>query len=148
MKIDLYSAAEAAKVLVLLRDMKLGSGKTALKVFDNSDILGKKAMFLEEEIQKIFQSSGAVPRDLENNDLRMVVKNEDGTVDEEATVAFVNEIVEIRKTEIELDIEPFTTDEIEKFDLSPSEIGKIRFMITAKEDPKKEEDDEPIITIG
>ena len=48
MKIDLYSAAEAAKVLVLLKDMKLGSGKTALKVFDNSDILGKKAMFLEE----------------------------------------------------------------------------------------------------
>lgn len=144
MKTDLYTAAEAAKVLNQMKDRKLGSGILALKVFDTVDALGRKAMFLEEEMNKIFRTNQAVPMDAENGDLRMVVKNEDGTVDEEKTTAFIQEIVDIRKTEVDLDIEPFTMDELDKFDLSPADIGKIRFLIQTKPEPKEEG---PVITL-
>ena len=140
MKTDLFTATEALKYLNTLKDRKLGSGALSLKVYDNADILTQKAKFLEEEINKIVREYGAVPADLENSDARMVVKDENGDINEERTAAFVKEVIDIRLTEADLPIKPFTAADIEKMDPTPGEIGKIRFMIETPEEPKVEPD--------
>ena len=140
MKTDLFTATEALKYLNTLKDRKLGSGALSLKVYDAADILTQKGRFLEEEINKIIREYGAGPADLENNDSRMVVKDEDGEINEERTAAFVKEVIDMRTTEVELPIKPFTAEDIEKMDPTPGEIGKIRFMIEIPEEPEVKPD--------
>lgn len=128
MKTTLFEAAESVAVLNNLSE-KIFNGRLSLKICDNLDAISKKATFLNKEIQKIVEHFGATAMDPDNNDSRMVVKNDDGTVDEVRTKEFVDKVVEIRMTETDLDIDMFTMEDMEDISLQPTEIYKIRWMI-------------------
>lgn len=128
MKVTLFEAAESVAVLNNLSE-KIFNGRLSLKICDNLDVISKKATFLNKEIQKIVEHFGATAMDPDNNDSRMVVKNDDGTVDEVRTKEFIDKVVEIRMTEIDLDIELFTLEDMESIALPPADVFKIRWMI-------------------
>lgn len=128
MKTTLFEAAESASVLDKLSG-QMFNGRLSLKICDNLDLITKKGSFLDKEIRKIVEHYGAEAFDPDNNDLRLIVKNDDGTVNEEKTQEFVDKVVELRKTEIDLDIVPFTMEDMEEVSLQPSEMFKIRWMI-------------------
>lgn len=128
MTTTLFEAAESAKILNQFSEQIL-PGSLALKIYDNIDILVKKGQFLDQEIRKLVTTYGAVAFDPNNNDSRLVVKTEDGDVDEEKTKEFVNKVVELRKTEVDLDVTAFTEDDIERLEISPFGLAQIRWMI-------------------
>lgn len=128
MKTTLFEAAESASVLDKLSG-QMFDGRLSLKICDNLDLITKKGSFLDKEIRKIVEHYGAEAFDPGNNDFRLIVKNDDGTVNEEKTQEFVDKVVELRKTEIDLDIVPFTMEDMEKVSLQPSEMFRIRWMI-------------------
>ena len=147
MKTDLFSATEALKIFRQLKDQKLEDGMLALKIFDMVDALTRKAIFLEEEVNKIISAYKAQPLDTDHQDMRLVVKREDKTVDEEATKKFIDEVVAIRQTDVEFDIPLFTMDEINSimkvYKMTPAELGQIRFAI----DEKPKADPEPVVEL-
>lgn len=128
MRTTLYEAAESIAVLDKLSE-QIFNGRLSLKICDNLDVITKKGIFLEKEIRKIVEHFGATALEPGNNDSRMVVKNEDGTIDEEKTKEFIDKVVEVRKTEVDFDISLFTMDDIETISLPPAEMFKIRWMI-------------------
>lgn len=128
MTTTLFEAAESAKILNQFSEQIL-PGSLALKIYDNIDILVKKGQFLDQEIRKLVTTYGAVAFDPGNNDSRLVVKTEDGDVDEEKTKEFVNKVVELRKTEVDLDVTPFTEEDIDRLEISPVGLAQIRWMI-------------------
>ena len=128
MTTTLFEAAESAKILNQFSEQIL-PGSLALKIYDNIDILVKKGQFLDQEIRKLVATYGAVAFDPGNNDSRLVVKTEDGDVDEEKTKEFVNKVVELRKTEVDLDVAPFTEEDIDRLEISPVGLAQIRWMI-------------------
>ena len=128
MTTTLFEAAESAKILNPFLEQIL-PGSISLKICDNMDILVRKGQFLEQEIRKLVTAYGAVAFDPDNNDSRLVVKTEDGDVDEEKTKEFVNKVVELRKTEVDLDVRPFTEDDIERLEIAPVSVAQIRWMI-------------------
>lgn len=128
MTTTLFEAAESAKILNQFSEQIL-PGSLALKIYDNIDILVKKGQFLDQEIRKLVATYGAVAFDPNNNDSRLVVKTEDGDVDEEKTKEFVNKVVELRKTEADLDVDPFTEEDIDRLEISPVGLAQIRWMI-------------------
>ena len=130
MKTTLYEATESIRLLNELGGRKFpGHGRLSLKIYDNAEAIQKKCDFLMQETQKIVESYGAGAADPEHDDNRMVVKGPDGEIDEIATKKFIDEIVELRKTEVEMDLALFTVEDVDVMDLSPAEIGQIRFMI-------------------
>lgn len=128
MKTTLFEAAESVAVLNKLSE-QIFNGRLSLKICDNLDTISKKGTFLDKEIRKIVEHFGATALDPDNNDSRMVVKNEDGTVNEEKTKEFIDKVVEIRMTEADLDIEQFTLEDMESIALPPADMFKIRWMI-------------------
>lgn len=128
MKTTLFGATESVTVLNKLSE-QMFNGRLSLKICDNYEAASKKATFLDKEIRKIVEHFGAVALDPDNIDSRMVVKNEDGTVNDEKTKEFVDKVIEIRMTEVDLDINPFTMQDMETISLPPSEMFKIRWMI-------------------
>ena len=128
MKTTLYEASESVKVLNQFSEQIL-PGRISLKIYDDINLLLSKGSFLEQEIRKIFDSYGAVPFDPDNNDSRMVIKDEAGDVDEEKTQEFVEKVIELRKTEVDLDIDPFTEDDLDIMKIKPVDLARIRWMI-------------------
>ena len=128
MKTTIFEAVESLRALNNLREQRL-PGKLALKIYDATDVLMKKAEFLDQETHKLSEQYKAFPADPENNDNRLVVKNDDGTINDAATKSFTDEVIELRKTEVELDIKPITEEDLDLLDLSPVDVGLLRYMI-------------------
>lgn len=132
----LYAAGEALTVLNNYAETRLPGG-IGIKIFDNSDLLMKKVEFMTRETQKITHAYGTKPEDPANPASRLVVFKEDGTIDDEQTQKFTDEVITLRLTEIELDIEPFTMDEIKQhLPISAVEYSKIKFMVTKDPEPE------------
>jgi hypothetical protein len=128
MKTTLFEASESIGVLDKLGE-QIFNGRLSLKICDMLDAISKKSNFLDKEIRKIVEHYGATAMDPQNNDSRMVVKNADGSVDEEKTKEFIDKVIEIRKTEVDIDVEPFTMDDMDAIKLSTVEVFKIRWLI-------------------
>ena len=128
MKTTLFEAVESASVLDKLSG-QMFNGRLSLQICDNLELITKKGSFLDKEIRKIVEHYGAVAFDPGNNDSRLVVKNDDGSVNEEKTQEFVEKVVEVRKTEVDLDVTPFTMEDMDVIKRPPAEMFKIRWMI-------------------
>lgn len=135
MKTTLYSSMEALNCLTRFAEQEL-PGLLALKIFDNSDVLLKKSQFLDQETRKIIEQYQAVPEKENDPSCRLVVLGDDGVVDEDKTQLFSNKIFELRNMEIDVNVEPFTEDDIARMKMKPIDAGKIRFMID-KDSPTK-----------
>ena len=141
-KTTLFQANEALPILDSYAETRFpGTGSSiSMKIFDMSDILSKKAEFLSRETKKIVDEYEARPMDANPNS-PLAVLDADGNIDEEKTNKFIDEVVNLRAMEIELDVpELFTKTEVrEHLPLSAVEYGKIRFLIATDEEKLVEE---------
>ena len=133
MKTTLYSSMEALNCLTRFAEQRL-PGLLSLKIFDNSEVLLKKSQFLDQETRKIIEQYQAVPEKENDPSCRLVVFDDDGKVDEVITQTFSNEIIDLRNMEVDVEVEPFTRQDVEKLELSPLESSKIRFMVETTKD--------------
>lgn len=147
-KTTLFQADEALAILNGYADTRFpGTGSSiSMKIFDMSDAMSRKVEFLSKETRKIAEAYGVVPMGSEPNS-PLAALDADGNVDEKKTGQFVDEVVALRSTEIELDIPAlFTMAEVrDHLPLSAVEYGKIRFLI-AKEEEKDSAEPEIIIS--
>ena len=132
MKTTLYKASEAAGVMYKLSDQLL-DGLLSLKIYDNGEVFAKKAEFLAKETQKIAEAYHAVPSVPDDPNSGLVVRNDNGEINELKTKEFVDKVMAIRNMEIDLDLDPFTKDEIKQMKLTPRNCAAIRFMIQEPE---------------
>lgn len=131
MKTTLYNAAEATGIMYALGDQLL-DGLLGLKIFDNGEILAKKAEFLAKETQKIGEAFHAVPKIAGDPSSVMVVLDADGNIDAEKTSEFTERVMALRNTEIDVNVQPFTKDELQTMKLKPRFYASIRFMVQEK----------------
>ena len=125
MKTTLWNAAHnTPQVLYSILDQKIPF-LTARHVFKIASQLDNESTFLNTETDKIIDDMGAES----DADGRFIVKNDDGTVNENKTKEFIDKVLELRNTEIEIDLEPFDESELESMEISPREYGMIQWMI-------------------
>lgn len=145
-KATLFETSEALRVLNGYADMRFpGTGSSiSMKIFDISDLLAKKAEFLTKETRKIIEEYNAVAEEEGNPQSNLVVYGQDNEIDPVKTRQFLDEVIALRNTEIELDIpNPFTPSEIrDHIPLTAIEYGLMRFLIG-----KEEEQPEPKIEV-
>lgn len=142
-KTTLYGASEALKILSGYADVRFPkeTGSTiSKKIFDNSDPLTKNTEFLGKETQKIIDEYHAVSSDPENPDSQLVVKDEEGEIDLEKTSKFLEEVISLRNSEVDIEIpSPFTESEVRDYiPLTAREYGFFRFMIDPDDEPEFE----------